>query len=171
MADILMPKATALWLIDNTTLTFNQIADFCGLHLLEVQNLADDEQTKIAALNPLTSGQLTKEEITRCEADEKASLELLPAKTPDTILGKKKTKYTPLSKRRDRPDAIAWLLKFHPDLDDKAIVQLLGTTKGTIEAVRNKTHWNADNIKARNPVQLGLCKQEELDTAIQALSV
>jgi len=164
----LMPKATAVWLIENTGLTFDQIAEFCHIHPLEIQAIADGESsTGMVGFNPITSQQLTAEEIKRCEADSSAHLQLTPPVTADSLLGKKKTRYTPVSKRQDRPDAIAWLLKFYPNLTDTQICQLLGTTKPMIKSIRTRTHWNTSNIKPRNPVQLGLCTQTELDAAIK----
>jgi hypothetical protein len=165
----LMPKATAVWLIENTGLTFDQIAEFCNIHPLEVQAIADGESSVgMVGFNPITSQQLTPEEIKRCEADPTARLVLTPPITAESLLGKKKTRYTPVSKRQDRPDAIAWLLKFHPELTDTQICQLLGTTKPMIKSIRTRTHWNTSNIKPRSPVQLGLCTQTELDAAIAA---
>lgn len=172
MTTPLMPKATAVWLLDNTTLTFDQIADFCGLHVLEIQAIADgDSATGMVGFNPITSGQLSKEEIARCEADSKQLLKITPPVTADTILGKKKSKYTPVSKRQDRPDAIAWLLKFHPELSDAAICRLLGTTTNMIKSIKNKTHWNSANIKAKSPVSIGLCTQVEFDVALRHANV
>lgn len=163
----LMPKATAVWLIENTSLTFDQIAEFCNIHPLEIQAIADGESsTGMVGFNPISSQQLTAEEIKRCEADSTAHLQLTPPVTADSLLGKKKTRYTPVSKRQDRPDAIAWLLKFHPNLTDSQICQLLGTTKPMIKSIRTRTHWNTNNIKPRSPVQLGLCSQSELDTMV-----
>lgn len=167
MAVPLMPKATAVWLVENTTLTFEQVANFCGLHILEVQAIADGEAAVgMIGFNPITSGQLTAEEIKRCENDPTLSLVLTPPLTTSSVLGKKTSRYTPVSKRQDRPDGIAWLLKFYPSLSEAKICKLLGTTKNMISSVRNKTHWNSTNIKPRNPVQLGLCTQAELDKAI-----
>lgn len=164
----LMPKATAVWLVENTALTFEQISEFCHLHQLEIQAIADGEvATGMLGFNPVTSGQLTLEEIRRCEEDPGLSLELTPPVTADTILGKKKTRYTPVAKRHDRPDAIAWILKFHPNLSDNQICRLLGTTKNMIGSIRSRTHWNSQNIKPRSPVLIGLCSQDELDKALQ----
>lgn len=169
MATPLMPKATAVWLIENTKLTFDQIAEFCAIHLLEIQAIADGESSVgMVGFNPITSRQLTLEEIQRCEADSTAHLNLTPPITADSLLGKKKTRYTPVAKRQDRPDAIAWLLKFHPNLTDTQICRLLGTTKPMIKSIRTRTHWNTTNIKPRSPVQLGLCTQSELDAVINA---
>ncbi|MFN7709411.1 MAG: cell cycle transcriptional regulator TrcR [Holosporales bacterium] len=164
----LMPKATALWLVENTTLTFEQIAEFTQLHALEIQAIADGEiGSNLSPFDPILNEQLTSEEIKRCEADPKARLQLLIS---EKVLAKKRGggKYTPVSKRPDRPDAIAWILKFHPHMSDGQICKLLGTTRPTIEAVRSKTHWNAVNIKPRNPVGMGLCTEAELQQAIEA---
>lgn len=162
-----MPKATAVWLIENTKLTFEQIADFCGLHPLEVQGIADGEVAKgIVGVDPVTTGQLSAEEIRRCEKDENAKL-MMEESAKKFIVAEKKPKkggkYTPVARRQDKPDAIAWLLKNCPEINDSQIVKLIGTTKSTIEAVRTKTHWNSQNIKPRDPVLLGLCTQIELD--------
>lgn len=168
----LMPKATAVWLIENTKLTFDQIAEFTNIHPLEIQAIADGESsTGMVGFNPITSQQLTVEEIQRCEADSTTHLQLTPPITADSLLGKKKTRYTPVSKRQDRPDAIAWLLKFHPNLTDTQICQLLGTTKPMIKSIRTRTHWNTTNIKPRSPVQLGLCTQKELDALLESLKI
>lgn len=162
----LMPKPVAVWLIENTMLTFDQIADFCGLHPLEVQTLADDEGIRIAGLSPINSGELTKEEITRCEADTNAKLQIVKSDLPQPVLRSKGPRYTPVSKRGDKPDAIAWLLKHHPELPDAQIVKLIGTTKNTINNIRNKTHANMMNIKPRSPIELGLCRYDEMDAAV-----
>lgn len=169
MAIPLMPKATAIWLVENTTLTFNQIAEFCGLHPLEVQAIADGEVVAgMVGFDPIANNQLTSEEIKRCSADSKAKLQLM---TVDKLkLSKKVAKYTPLARRHDRPDAIAWVLKNHPELSEGQIVRLLQTTKTTIANVREKTHWNTQNIKPRHPVSLGLCNQDDLDEAIRKVS-
>ena len=168
MATPLMPKATAVWLIENTSLSFDQIAEFCAIHPLEIQAIADGESSAgMVGFNPITSQQLTQEEIHRCESDPTAHLQLTPPITADSLLGKKKTRYTPVAKRQDRPDAIAWLLKFHPNLTDSQICRLLGTTKPMINSIRTRTHWNTSNIKLRSPVQLGLCSQSELDAAVE----
>lgn len=168
MAAPLMPKATAIWLIDNSKLTFEQIAEFCHLHLLEVQAIADGEAAiGMVGYDPIASGQLALTEIQRCELDAAARLQLTPPVTPDTLLGKKGGRYTPVAKRHDKPDAIAWLIKYYPDLNDAQICRLLSTTRNLIKSVRQKTHWNASNIKPRSPVQLGLCSQANLDAVIQ----
>ncbi len=165
MTSPLMPKATALWLIDNTTLTFEQIADFCKLHVLEIQAIADEESAPVMPFNPIVNDQLTEDEIKRCEADSKLSLQM-SVQTTYSISKKKERKYTPIAKRSERPDAIAWILRNASSLSDKQIVRLLGTTVTTIESVRNRTHRNSTNIKPRCPVTLGLCKQAELDAMI-----
>lgn len=163
----LMPKATAVWLVENTALTFEQIAAFCGMHSLEIQAIADGEVgASMMGLNPVANGQLTKDEIARCEADPKAVLKRSVSDLPALMPRSKGARYTPVSKRQDRPDAIAWLLKHHPDLTDLQIRKLIGTTKNSIDAVRSKTHWNMANIKARNPVMLGLCTEADLEKAV-----
>jgi hypothetical protein len=170
MALPLMPKATAVWLIENTSLAFDQIADFCGLHPLEVQAIADeDTSTNMVGFDPIASGQLSLEEIHRCESDPSLRLSIKPAVTADSVLGKKSSRYTPVSKRQDRPDAIAWLLKYYPEMSETKICRLLGTTKPMIKSIKTRTHWNSANIKPRSPVQLGLCTQTELDHAVEEL--
>ena len=170
MALPLMPKATAVWLVDNTSLSFEQIAQFCGMHPLEVQGIADGEvATGIIGVDPIMGGQLTAEEIKRCEKDKSAKLQL---KTDAQKYINKKVKgarYTPVARRADKPDAIAWILKHYPDMQDSQIVKLIGTTKNTIEAVRNRTHWNTPNLRPKDPVLLGLCTQTHLDDAIKKL--
>ncbi len=167
MALPLMPKATAVWLVENTALTFEQIAEFCGLHGLEVQGIADGEvEIGIVGLDPIANGQLTREEIDRGAGDPNARLALAETSVPRPRVRSKGARYTPLSKRQDRPDAIAWTLKIHPEIGDPQIVKLLGTTKGTINAVRDRTHWNTINIKPQDPVSLGICTQAELDEAV-----
>ncbi len=165
MAKPLMPKATAVWLVDNTTLTFEQIADFCGLHPIEVQAIADGEVAmSITGLDPIIGGQLSIENIKQCEENSDKRLCLLEHE--DYTQKNKATRYTPVSRRNDRPDAIAWLLKHHPDLSDNQIKKLVGTTKQTIDSIRNKSHWNSANIKSRNPVTLGLCSEDDLEKAV-----
>jgi len=166
----LMPKATAVWLVENTSLTFEQIADFCGLHALEVKGIADGEVgAGIRGLDPVASGQLSREELQRCQQDPKSRLKLArPAAADIKPLKRKEPRYTPLSKRQDRPDAIAWLLRHHPELTDQQICKLLGTTKNTVNAVRDRTHWKSSEIRPRDPVLLGLCSQVDLDAAIIA---
>ena len=166
----LMRKATAVWLLDNTTLTFRQIASFCGLHELEVSGIADGEVASgIRGIDPIINSQLTAEEIKRCEADEQLDLQLF--KNPAAV-GEKKSrgpKYTPLSKRQDKPAAIAWLVKFHPEITDGQISKLIGTTKNTIKAIRERTHWNINNLTPTDPVILGLCKQLELQKILDKI--
>jgi len=164
----LMPKATAVWLIEKTALTFTQIAEFCGMHPLEVQAIADGEVAQgIVGYDPVANGQLTAGEIRRCEADAGARLQLAPSMlpVPKRLRG---SRYTPVAKRNDRPDAIAFLLRNYPQLSDAQIAKLLGTTKETIQKVRDRTHWNSANIKPRDPVILGLCSQTDLNAAVAA---
>lgn len=168
MSQPLMPKATAVWLIDKTSLTFEQIADFCNMHPLEVQAIADGEVAQgIVGYDPVANGQLTAGEIRRCEADKSARLQLLPSNlpAPKRLRG---SRYTPVSKRNDRPDAIAFVLRNYPQLGDVQVAKLLGTTKETIQKVRDRTHWNSANIKPRDPVILGLCSQTDLNAAVAA---
>ena len=164
----LMPKATAVWLVDNTSLTFEQIADFCGLHPLEVKGMADGEVgAGIRGLDPVASGQMERGEIERCQKDPNARLKIArPAVADLKITKRREARYTPLSKRQDRPDAIAWLLRHHPELTDQQICKLLGTTKNTVNAVRDRTHWKSSEIRPRDPVLLGLCNQVDLDAAV-----
>ncbi len=164
----LKPIATAVWLIENTGLTFDQIADFCGMHLMEVQATANEEANiGIKGENPITvTNQLTAEEIKRCQNDPRARLKLIKNDLPQSATRTKGPRYTPISKRGERPDAVAWLIKTHPELQDSQIARLVGTTKDTIEKVRNRTHWNASNIKPQNPVLIGICKQADLDAAL-----
>jgi uncharacterized protein len=167
MAQPLMPKATAVWLVENTTLTFEQVAAFCGLHELEVQAIADGEvAVGMVGLDPVVNGQLTRAEIARCEANPDLRLQMVVADLPQPVARSKGPRYTPITKRGDKPDGIAWLLKFHPELSEAALCRLIGTTKPTIAAVRDKTHWNAANIKPRSPVLLGLCSARELEEAL-----
>ena len=167
MRSPLMPKATAVWLVENTSLTFDQIADFCGLHPLEVQAIADGEVAiQMLGLDPVANGQTTAAEIERCQADPEARLKLLETAIPPQYQRHKGPRYTPIAKRQDKPDAIFYLLRNHPELSDAQICKLVGTTKPTINAVRDRSHWNSTNIKARHPVGLGLCTLEELDQAV-----
>ncbi|MEM6682104.1 MAG: cell cycle transcriptional regulator TrcR [Pseudomonadota bacterium] len=162
----LMPTATAVWLVDNTTLTFRQIATFCGLHPLEVQGIADGTVAiRMVGHDPIKNAQLTAEEIKRCEDDESADLELLDNAVP-TQKRAKGPRYTPVSKRKNKPDAISWLVRNHPELSDGQIGRLIGTTKPTIESVRSKTHWDMANIRPQDPVGLGMCTQVDLDAAV-----
>jgi uncharacterized protein len=163
----LMPKATAVWLVENTSLTFEQIADFCELHPLEIQAIADGEvANQMQGLDPVANGQTTMEEIARCQADPEARLKLSPQAIPQQMFRHKGPRYTPIAKRQDKPDAIAFLLRNHPELSETQIQKLIGTTKPTIAAVRDRTHWNSPNIKPRHPVELGLCTMAELDEAL-----
>ncbi len=164
----LMPKATAVWLVENTALTFDQIADFCGLHMLEVQAIADEEVAiGMQGLDPITNGQVTKEEIERCEADPSGRLSVAETDIPQPSSRGAGPRYTPLSKRQDKPDAISWMLRHYPELSDAQLGRLIGTTKPTIDAVRNRTHWNSPNLRPRSPVEIGLCKQEDLNAALE----
>ena len=172
MTKPLMPKATAMWLINQTTLTFDQIAEFCGLHVLEIKAMADDmHPEKIVPLDPVMMGQLTREEIAAAEKDTRKRLVMnksaveLPSAAP-----KGRQRYTPVSRREDRPDAIAWLVRNHPELTDAEIGKLVGTTKSTIQSIRNRSHWNITNIKPVDPVTLSLCSQLELDLAVEKAS-
>lgn len=168
MSKPIMAKATAVWLVDNTTLTFKQVADFCGFHELEVQGIADgDVAAGVKGFDPISNNQLTREEIEEAEKDPKHKLKL---KFYAAAVGEEKRRgprYTPLSKRQDRPASILWLVKFHPELTDGQIGKLIGTTKPTIQALRERTHWNINNIQPIDPVALGLCKQVELDAVVQ----
>ncbi len=167
MAQPLMPKATAVWLVENTTLTFEQISDYCGLHTLQIQAIADGEVAAgMQGLNPTLSGQLTKSEIERCEVDSSARLKTSKPKVPLPKPKNRGARYTPISKRQDRPDAIAWVLKNYSELSDGQISRLIGTTKPTINSVRDKTHQNSQNITPQSPVFLGLCSGDELEKAV-----
>ena len=163
----LMPKATAVWLVENTTLTFEQISEFCGMHSLEVQAIADGEVAiGMQGSDPIADGELTQEEIDRCSADPNAQLKSADRRIPIPEARPKGARYTPVSKRQDRPDAIAWLLKNYPELSDSQVCKLVGTTKPTIDKVRERTHWNTQNIKPRNPASLGLCSEAELEKEV-----
>jgi len=161
----LMPHATASWLVDNTALSFGQIAEFCGLHILEVQAMADDlASSKYTGRDPLRSGELTMAEIERGQADPNYVLKM--QKAPVTVSRTKGPRYTPVSKRQDKPDGIAWLLRNHPEISDAQIGKLIGTTRNTITAIRERSHWNIQNIMPKDPVTLGLCSQRELDSIV-----
>lgn len=167
MALPLMPKATAVWLVENTSLSFEQIAGFTGMHELEIRAIADGEVAQgIVGVNPIANGQLTQDDLDRAQADPRARLKLNKTDIPLPKARSKGARYTPVSKRQDRPDAIAWLLKHHPELTDAQISRLIGTTKPTILSVRDRSHWNATNIKPQNPVTLGLCTEPELEKAV-----
>jgi len=162
----LMPKATAVWLIEKTALTFTQIAEFCGMHPLEVQAIADGEVAQgIVGYDPVANSQLTLAEINRCEADDTLRLRLLPTANP-LPKRSKGARYTPVAKRNDRPDGIAFLLRNFPQLTDMQVSKLMGTTKDTIQKVRDRSHWNSANIKPRDPVILGLCTQTDLNAMV-----
>ena len=163
----LMPKATAVWLVENTALSFEQIAEFCGLHSLEVQAIADGEVAiGMQGIDPIAAGDLTQAEIDRCSAEPNAQLAPAERRIPIPEARPKGARYTPVSKRQDRPDAIAWLLKNYTELSDAQVCKLVGTTKPTIDKVRDRTHWNTQNIKPRNPVSLGLCSEPELEKEV-----
>lgn len=158
----LMPHATASWLVDITSLTFEQIAEFCGLHILEVQAMADDlASSKYTGRDPVRAGELTMAEIERGQADANYALKM--QKAPVTVSRTKGPRYTPVSKRQDKPDGIAWILRHHPEISDAQIGKLIGTTRNTIAAIRDRSHWNISNIQPKDPVTLGLCSQRELD--------
>jgi len=164
-----MPKATAVWLVENTSLTFDQIADFCGMHLLEVKGIADGEVARdIRGADPIANGQLTREELDAAEQNDAYRMKAQKSRHAELLKpAKKAPRYTPVSRRQDRPDAISWFVKNHPEVTDAQISKLLGTTKSTIEQVRNGTHWNAANLKPVDPVTLGLVSQIELDAAVR----
>ena len=167
MSSLLMPKATAVWLIDNTTLTFEQISEFCELHVLEVQAIADgDVGQGILGFDPILNGQLTQEEINNCCNDSKLSLKKSSSSLPKSKNKNKGPKYIPLARRGDKPDAIAWIVKNHPEVKNNQISKLIGTTKDTIEKIRTRSHWNISNITAKHPVLLSLCSQDDLENAI-----
>ena len=165
----LMPKATAVWLVENTALTFKQIADFCGVHELEVKGIADGEvAVGVMGIDPVTTGQLDKHELERCAQDAKAMLKLKTSSAYDSAKSTKKiAKYTPIARRQDKPDAIYWLLKNYPEVKDSDIIKLIGTTKSTVAALRDRTHWNMTNIRQRDPVLLGICSQIDLDRVVE----
>lgn len=165
----LMPKATAVWLVENTALSFEQIADFCGLHVLEVKGIADgDVAHGIKGMDPISSGQLTREEIQKAQDNPQHRLQLAKSKVliPE-VRTKRAPKYTPVSRRHDRPNAILWLLRYHPELKDSQIMRLVGTTKPTIESIRDRSHWNSSNLQPQDPVALGLCSQIDLDAEVR----
>lgn len=171
MAEILMPKATAVWLVDNTALSFEQIADFTGLHHLEIKGIADgDVAAGVRGSDPVASGQLDRAELDKAEADPAYRMTASKPKYAELQERKKGPRYTPLSRRQNRPDAIAWLVRNHPELSDAQISKLIGTTKTTIQAVRERTHWNSANIKPTDPVSLGLCTQIDLDDQVKKAS-
>ena len=166
---ILYPKATAVWLVDNTSLTFEQIADFCGLHHLEINGIADGEVARdIRGADPIANGQLNREELDRAAKDPAYRMKAQESRHAELLKPQKKApKYTPVSRRQDRPDAISWFVKNHPEVTDAQISKMLGTTKSTIDSIRNRQHWNSANIKPTDPVTLGLVTQMELDAVVR----
>jgi len=168
MSDVLMPRATAVWLLDNTTLTFAQIAKFCGLHHLEVKGIADgDVAENMRGVDPIAGGILSREEIAKGEADAGHELKIAESRIDHIPQPKRKgSRYTPVIRRADKPDAVAWFIRNHPEVPDAQVIKLIGTTKATINNVRDKSHWNAQNIRPVDPVTLGLCSQIELDEVI-----
>ena len=167
----LMPKATAVWMVENTTLSFEQIGAFCGMHPLEIQGIADGEVAAgIIGQNPIDAGELTKEEIEAAEGDESYRMKMADKAVKHMAMDKAKKKgarYTPVARRQDKPEAIAWIVKYHPYMPDSQIVKLIGTTKKTIDSIRERTHWNIGNIKPKDPVLLGLCLQTTLDAMVE----
>jgi uncharacterized protein len=167
----LMPKATAVWLVENTALSFEQIAEFCGLHNLEVKGIADGDVAQgIKGFDPISNGQLTRDEIKRGEDDKGYQLKLAESKVelpPMKVEARKGPRYTPVSRRHDRPNAVLWLLRNHPELKDAQVMRLVGTTKPTISAIRDRTHWNSQNLTPQDPVTLGLCSQIDLDAEVK----
>lgn len=170
----ILPRATAIWLIDNTALTFKQIAEFCGIHELEIKGIADGEVSQgIMGLDPVAGGQLTNEEILRCVQDPTSSLRIA-VNPADEFIGtkrKQQSKYTPVARRQDKPDAIYWIIKNCPEILDNQIIKLVGTTKTTIHAIRDRSHWNMKNIRPRDPVLLGICSQIELDAMFEQVEL
>ena len=163
-----MPKATAVWLVENTTLTFKQIAAFCNLHELEVKGIADGDVAKgIKAYNPILAGQLTREEIDLCSKNPNKNLNLVERAEEVQVKERKKPKYTPLSKRQDRPDAALWLLKNYSEFTDGQVSKLVGSTKGTVSLIRKRSYWNFSNLKAKDPVILGLCSQSVFEKSLE----
>ncbi len=165
----LMPKATAVWLVENTSLSFDQIAEFCGLHNLEVKGIADGDVAQgIKGMDPISSGQISRDQIARAEVDKNFRLKVLDSKVEMPVVKTKRgPRYTPVSRRQDRPNAVLWLLRSHPELKDSQIMRLVGTTKPTIAAIRERSHWNSANLTPQDPVTLGLCTQVDLDEEVQ----
>ncbi len=167
MTQLLMPKATSVWLIDNSALTFEQSGAFCNLHPLEVQSIADGEAgIGIQGYDPIINGQITRAELDRCEADSTTKLQLAESNLPTPNRRTKGPRYVPVARRGDKPDGIMWLVKHHTELKDSQIIRLIGTTKETISKIRERSHWNIANISAKHPAMLGLCRQTDLDAAI-----
>ena len=166
----LMPMATAVWLVENTTLTFKQIANFCNLHELEVKGIADGDVAKgIKAYNPILARQLTREEIDLCSKDTNRNLNLIERAEEVQVKERKKPKYTPLAKRQDRPDAALWLLKNYPEFTDGQVSKLVGSTKGTVSLIRKRSYWNFSSLKAKDPVILGLCSQDVFEKSLEKM--
>jgi uncharacterized protein len=165
----LMPKATAVWLVANTSLAFDQIAEFCGLHHLEVKGIADGDVAQgIRGMDPIANGQLTRDEIARAEKNDKHKMKVAVSKVEVPVVKTKRgPRYTPVSKRHDRPNAVLWLIKSHPELKESQLMRLVGTTKPTIAAIRDRTHWNSQNLVAQDPVTLGICTQVDLDAEVE----
>tara|TARA_Y100000590_G_C15592804_1_gene966786 strand:+ start:433 stop:1035 length:603 start_codon:yes stop_codon:yes gene_type:complete len=164
MAKILMPKATAVWLLENTSLTFKQISDFCELHMLEIESIANGEVVnKMPGINPINNKILTIDEIKKCEKNSKLNLKLTKTQLPKPKKIAKGAKYTPIAKRQERPGAIKWLLKEFPSITDNEICRLIRTTKNTVDSIRNKSHWNYENIITKDPVKLGFCNEKDLN--------
>ncbi len=164
MAVPLMPKSTAAWLVDNTTLSFEQIANFCHLHVLEIQAMADGD-VNMLGINPVAQGQLTQDEIELCQKDPTRSLTLL-GESNEKYRRSPGARYVPIAKRQDKPDAVIWLLRHHAELSDAQIIKLVGTTKNTIEKIRTRNHWNIQHIHPRSPIEMGLCTQDEIDMEV-----
>ena len=163
----LMPKATAVWLVDNTSLTFLQIAEFCGLHELEIRGIADGEVARgIKGIDPLSTGQITREEIERSSKDTNTRLELTKKEKILTHIKTRRTKYTQLSKRKDKTDAISWLIRNHPEISEAQVCKIIGTTKSTVRSIKERSHWDIMNIRPQDPVALGICSQTDLDAAV-----
>ena len=163
----LMPKATASWLIENTSLSFKQISEFVGLHPLEIQAIADGEVSSgMLARNPIENGELTKEEIQKCENNEKLNLKIKTSEIPIPQSKTKGARYTPLSKRADKPNGIYWMLKNYPEMPDSKICKIIGTTKKTVQSIKDRSYWNIQNLRAQNPAELGLCTREDLNIVI-----
>ena len=167
MSKLLMPKATAVWLIENTTLTFRQIGEFTDIHELEIQAIADSEAQGMVGVDPTTHDQLSWEEVERCQKDPQAKISISDNQYESLIKRKKVTRYQPIAKRNDKPNGIAWILKHEPLFKDSEICRLIGTTKSTIEAIRSRKHWNSQNIEAKNPLELGLCSRRDFEKIIE----
>jgi hypothetical protein len=166
----LMPKATAIWLVDNTSLTFEQIANFCQMHILEIESIANGEFESMNGFDPIASSQLTLAEIKRCEMDPKATLKINPIIDVEQLIHTNRAKYTPLARRKDKPKAILWLIKYYPGLTDMQICKFLGTTRTTVQNIRNKTYWDYANLDPHSPIALGFCVKSELENLIKTCS-